>query len=145
VTRIARLRGYVVACRLPEPQGNASGFYDVRSSLIVELVGDNGVSGWGETWHSPQAAAGAIRESLAGAALGADASNLRALRQALYARRGYDRGGVTAMAISAIEMAACDLAARSRGCSVAALLGAALRDRVTPYAAGPSCRPGGDT
>jgi D-galactarolactone cycloisomerase len=139
---IAAINGYVVRCRLPEPQGNASGFYDTRESLVIELVGSNGVSGWGETWHSPGAAAELVRRVLAAAVLGADATEPRPLRSALLARRGYDRGGVASMAISAIEMAAWDLAARTAQRPIAALLGGALRRKVLAYAAGPYFKPG---
>jgi D-galactarolactone cycloisomerase len=142
--RIVRLRGFVVSHRLAEPQGNASGYYDLRSSLVVELEGENGVSGWGETWHSPQPCAALIRHGLGQAVLGADARNPRALVEALGRLRGYDRGGLTAMAISALEMAAYDLAARSEGRPIYALLGGSLRDRVGAYAAGPYFKPGGD-
>jgi D-galactarolactone cycloisomerase len=142
--RITALRGYVLAHRLPEPQGNASGYYDLRTSLVIELVGDRGYSGWGETWHSPLAAGAIIRESLAAAVLGADATRPRALLAAMMRRRGYDRGGITVMAASAIEMACWDLLARTERRPLHALLGGKLRDRVGVYAAGPYLKPGGD-
>jgi|SRR5688572_29634915 len=142
--RITALRGYVLAHRLPEPQGNASGYYDLRASLVVELVSDRGISGWGETWHSPLAAGAVIRETLAGAVLGADATRPRALLAAMLRRRGYDRGGITVMAASAIEMACWDLFARSEQRPLYALLGGKIRDRVGVYAAGPYLKPGGD-
>jgi D-galactarolactone cycloisomerase len=142
--RIVEIRGLHVACRLPEAQGNASGWYDTRGSLVIELRGSNGLSGWGETWHSPRAAAGTIRESLANAVLGCAASAPRSLRTELLARRGYDRAGVASMAISALEMACWDLAARSEQRSIASLLGGPVRTRVPAYAAGPYFKPGGD-
>jgi D-galactarolactone cycloisomerase len=142
--KIVGIRGYHVGCRLPEAQGNASGWYDQRASLIIELIGDNGLSGWGETWHSPGAAAGAIRENLAALVLGADACNRRALWAGLTSRLGYDRQGVSMMAISAIDMAVWDLVARSEGVSIADLLGGRLRDRCFVYASGPYFRPNGD-
>jgi D-galactarolactone cycloisomerase len=141
--KIIGIRGYHLGCRLPEAQGNASGWYDQRASLIIELIGDNGLSGWGETWHSPGAAAGAIRETFAPLVLGVDARNRRALWTSLAFRLGYDRQGVGMMAISAIDMALWDLIARSEGVSIAALLGGRLRDRVFVYASGPYFRPNG--
>jgi D-galactarolactone cycloisomerase len=142
--KIVEIRGYHLACRLPEPQGNANGWYDRRSSLVLELVSHAGLSGWGETWHSPLAAAGVIRESLAPCVLGADPRRPRALAAAMASQRQYDRGGISVMAASAIEMATWDLTARAQGCPVAALLGGALRERVPVYAAGPYFKPGGD-
>lgn len=142
--RIVRVRGFVVSHRLAEAQGNASGYYDLRSSFVIELEGENGVSGWGETWHSPRPCATLIRHGLGAAILGADAARPRALVAALSRLRGYDRAGLTSMAISAIEMAAFDLAARSSRVPIHACLGGALRSRVGAYAAGPYFKPGGD-
>ena len=59
-------------------------------------------------------------------------------------RRGYDRGGITVMAASAIEMACWDLLARTERRPLHALLGGKVRDRVGVYAAGPYLKPGGD-
>ena len=142
--RIEAIRGYVLAHRLAEPQGNASGYYDLRTSLVVELVGEQRMSGWGETWHSPQAAGAVIRDSLASAVLGADATRPRALLASMLRRRGYDRGGITAMAAGAIEMACWDLYARAVRQPLHAALGGKLRDRVGVYAAGPYLKPNGD-
>jgi hypothetical protein len=35
--KIAEIRLYLVECRLPEPQGNATRFIDRRGSLLVEV------------------------------------------------------------------------------------------------------------
>jgi L-alanine-DL-glutamate epimerase-like enolase superfamily enzyme len=49
----------------------------------------------------------------------------------------YDRRGASRMALSAIDMALIDLAARLRGESVARMLGGPVRRSVTAYASGP--------
>ena len=56
----------------------------------------------------------------------------------------YDRRGAAAMAISALDMALHDAAAREREMSIAAMLGGALRDRVMAYASGPFIRQDAD-
>ena len=57
---------------------------------------------------------------------------------------GYDRRGVTHMAMSAIDIAAWDAAARSANVPLATLLGGAVRDSVLAYVSGPFLKPGAD-
>ncbi len=49
--KIKTIRGYHVACRLPEPQGNSTGYFDSRSSLVVAVNLDNDITVCGETCH----------------------------------------------------------------------------------------------
>jgi D-galactarolactone cycloisomerase len=141
---IKTVRGYHVGCRLPEPQGNSTGYFDSRSSLVVAVTLNNGVTGWGETWQSSAAAAGFIREVLAPALIGRNAEAPQRLWHAMMEKVGYDRRGASVMAVSALDMALWDAAARSAGVPLSLLLGGALRERVRPYASGPFLKPGGD-
>lgn len=142
--KISRIAGYHIACRLPEPQGNSTGFFDSRSSLLVAVTLDNGRTGWGETWQSSAAAAGFIRETLAPMLLGADASAPQRLWRRMMERVGYDRRGASVMAVSALDMAIWDAFARSAGLPLSQAIGGALRDRVNAYASGPFLKPGDD-
>jgi len=60
----------------------------------------------------------------------------------MLATRGYDRRGASMMAISALDIALHDLAARSRGISVAELLGGSLHSQLLAYASGPFMKAG---
>jgi D-galactarolactone cycloisomerase len=142
--KVVEIRGHLVRCRLPEAQGNATGFYDQRSSLLVELVDESGTSGWGEAWHSPEAAAAIIRSSLGRVVLGQPAAEYGRLWDEMFARLGYDQRGGGLMALSALDMALWDLRARQLGIPLATLLGGARRSHAFAYAAGPYFRPGGD-
>lgn len=124
------------------PLGNARTFIRTREFLAVELLTDAGVRGWGEVFSSPWAAAALIRTALARLVLGQRPAEFGRIFAALTATLGYDRRGPAMMAISALDMALHDAAARERGVSVAALLGGALRDRVMAYASGPFIREG---
>ncbi len=140
---IREIRLHHLRAQLPEPLGNALTFFDKKETLLVELVSGDGLSGWGETWAMPEAAAAVIRAKLARHVLGQDPAATGRLHQAMTATAGYDRRGVTMMATAAIDIALHDLAAKARGISVAALLGGAVRDRVLAYASGPYLKPGG--
>lgn len=142
--KIVEIRGYQVGYGLPEPLANANGVLRRRSALIVEIVTDAGVSGWGETMASPEAAGAFMRARLVPLLLGQDPQRTGRLFHAMLATINYDQRGPAMMAISALDMALHDAAARERGVPVHALLGGALRSRVFAYASGPFMKEGGD-
>jgi len=142
--KIDRIRLHFVECRLPESQGNATAFFDRRGALLVEVRSDEGLSGWGETWHSPAAAWTIIETTLAPAVLGQDPFEYRRLWESMHERLGYERQGPGLMALSAVDMALWDLRGRALGQPIARLLGGPVRTRVPAYAGGPYLRPGRD-
>ncbi len=141
--RITALRLYRLSAPLTDSIGNALVFFDRRETLLVELVGTDGLSGWGESWSAPAAVAALIEDVFAMCVLGADPAATGRLWHELRRAAGHQRQGVAAMAIAALDIAAHDLAARAIGVPLHALLGGALRDRVTAYASGPFFRPDG--
>ena len=142
--RITRIRGFHLGYQLPEPLANSIVVFRRREALLVEVTTDDGLVGWGETVASPHAAAGFIRNRLAPLLLGQDPAHTGRLFHAMTATLGYDRRGAGMMAVSALDIALHDLAARARGVPVAALLGGALRDRLFAYASAPFMKEGGD-
>jgi D-galactarolactone cycloisomerase len=143
-SQIVRIDGYEVRCALPEIVGNSSRFFDHRSALIVAITTADGIAGWGETWAMPAAAGAVIRSGLGRAVLGQDAGAPRPVWDAMTRTLGYDRRGVSHMAMSAIDIAVWDAAARSANVPIAMLLGGALRDKVQAYVSGPFLKPGAD-
>ncbi|MDQ8730980.1 mandelate racemase/muconate lactonizing enzyme family protein [Bradyrhizobium sp. LHD-71] len=138
--KIIEIRGFDLSFLLKEPLGNALTFFRKREALLVQVVTDAGVSGWGEAGNSPHAAGTFIRTRLAGLVLGKSPADFGRHYQAMTSVLGYDRRGAGMMAISALDMALHDLAARMYGISVASLLGGAVRDRLFAYASGPFFR-----
>src|SRR5262245_16550207 len=86
--KIAAIRLHLVECRLPERQGSATRFIDRRDALLVEVRSDDGLGGWGETWHSPAAAWTIIETTLAPAILGQDPMEYQRLWAAMHVRLG---------------------------------------------------------
>jgi D-galactarolactone cycloisomerase len=142
--KITEIRGYHLSYPLKEPLGNALTFFRKRDALLVQIITDAGLSGWGEAGNSPDAAGAFIRARLARLVLGKSPADFGRHYQAMNAVLGYDRRGAGMMAISAVDMALHDLAARMYGISVAALLGGAVRDKLFAYASGPFFRQGTD-
>lgn len=141
--KITEIRGYHLRCTLGEPIGNAVTFFDSKEALLVEVVTDAGVAGWGEAWSSPITAAAYIRQRLAPLVLGQDPTATGRLWRLMAGTAGYDRRGSAMMATAAIDIALHDIAGKVRGVPISALLGGALRDRATAYASGPFMKPGG--
>src|SRR5262249_1953884 len=142
--KIDRIRLHFVECGLPEPQGTATAFIDRRGALLVEVRSDEGLSGWGETWHSPAAAWTIIETALAPAVLGQDPFEYRRLWEAMHECLGYERQGSGLMPLSAVDIALWDLRGRALGQPIARLLGGPVRTRVPAYAGGPYLKPGRD-
>ena len=142
--RIIRIDGFEVACRLREPIGNSRLTFDTRSSLLVRVTADSGASGWGETWAHVEMAAAQIRDVLGPPLLGADATAPRRAWHKAAAKLGYDRGGVSTMALGALDLALWDCAGHVAEKPVHALLGGKLRDAVPAYVSGPFMKPGSD-
>jgi D-galactarolactone cycloisomerase len=142
--KITEIRGFNLSFPLKEPLGNSLTFFRRRDALLVQIVTDSGLSGWGEAGNSPHAAGTFVRTRLARLVLGQSPADYGRHYQAMTAVLGYDRRGAGMMAISAIDLALHDLAARMYGVSVAALLGGAVRERLFVYASGPFFRQGAD-
>jgi len=132
-----------LSAELPETIGNALVFFTRRDTLMVEVVDASGLSGWGETWAAPAAAAAIIEAQLAPVVLNQDPEHLGRLWRTMCDAAGSDTQGTALGAVAALDMALHDLAARRRGVPLSTLLGGAARDRVPAYASGPFFKPDG--
>jgi L-alanine-DL-glutamate epimerase-like enolase superfamily enzyme len=100
---------------------------------VVRVESDAGVSGWGEAFCAPGLAE-TIRE-LAPLLEGRDARDVEPLVRRLHLATAHvSSGGTVYHAISGIEAALWDLAARSLGAPLWQLFGGRFRDRVRIYA-----------
>jgi len=113
----------------------ASATVEALDSTLIEIVADNGLSGWGETCpigpvyqpHHTLGARAALEEICPGL-VGADATSLRAMSALMDSRltgHGYAK--------AVLDIALLDLMGRHLGVSVGTLLGGALVDRVPSY------------
>jgi D-galactarolactone cycloisomerase len=140
--RIIRIDGFELCAKLSQTIGNSRQMFDRRGALLLRVVSDSGAVGWGESWAYPGAAAALVREHFAPELLGHDATLPRAGWQAMAARLGYDRRGISTMALGGLDVALWDLAGQIAGKPVHALLGGKLRSRIPAYVSGPFMKPG---
>ncbi|HSY21612.1 MAG TPA: enolase C-terminal domain-like protein [Polyangiaceae bacterium] len=132
--RIQSLRAR--AYRIPTDGPEADGTYEWSATVLVVVTATGGgQSGLGYT-YADRATAAVIEDSLAPVVVGACASRPREAHIAMgRAVRNLGRCGIGAMAISAVDMALWDLAARLHGIALVTLLGAA-RESVEVYGSG---------
>ncbi len=142
--KIKEIHGYHLSCDMPEPVGNSLMYFSRRDALLIRLVTDDGISGWGETASVNYPAAAMIRKNLAPSVLGQPAADINRIYQAMTQRSGVGQRHLSTIVGSAIDMALHDILARAQGISVAQLLGGALRKSAIAYASGPFMRPGAD-
>src|SRR5512139_2017132 len=124
--------------RIPHDAGVAS-FKQGASSIaavdivLVEVSTDSGLTGWGDAWGyvCPQTTSKAIDEMIAPQARGLevpDAAAIPAFMERIQRNLHlFGRYGITMFAISGLDIALWDLAARAQGVPLHKLLGAQKR------------------
>src|SRR6266852_2378889 len=134
--KIRDVKVYVLDAALAEPFAYSQAWYERRGACLVEIVGEDGNSGWGEAF-GPARLNAPIVEFYKPLLVGADALATEAIWEALYNRlRDHGQKGLAIEALSAVDIALWDLKARHLGVSVHRLLGGPLRDKVEAYATG---------
>jgi D-galactarolactone cycloisomerase len=139
--RIVAINNYVLQSALDQPFAYSQGWVTKRSATLVEVITDEGVSGWGEAFNQglepPQIAAAVIDHALKPLVLGASPLDVEVLWHKMYhATRDYGRKGSVMAAISALDIALWDIAGKCYGVPIYQLLGGAFRARVQAYATG---------
>ncbi|MGI9411782.1 MAG: mandelate racemase/muconate lactonizing enzyme family protein [Hyphomicrobiaceae bacterium] len=104
---------------------------------LVRLEAEGGTVGWGDgfAYVCRTATVAAIRDMVAPLVVGAEIDDIAAFNQHLQQRLHlHGRYGITMFAISAIDIALWDIAAKQAGVSLAQLLGGSSRKRLPAYA-----------
>lgn len=134
--KITDVRTYVLEAALREPFAYSQAWYERRGAMLVEIVGEDGNSGWGEAF-GPARLTEAIVQHYRPLLVGADALATEAIWQALYNMlRDHGQKGLPIEALSAVDIALWDLKGRHLGLAVHRLLGGPLRTSVQAYATG---------
>jgi L-alanine-DL-glutamate epimerase-like enolase superfamily enzyme len=114
-----------------------TGGWKALDFCLVRVETDAGITGWGEafSYSCRRPVAAAVNEMIAPIALGHDADDIAGLHAAIQKRLHiFGRFGITAFALSGLDIALWDIAGKAAGRSLAALLGGAKRERLECYA-----------
>jgi len=139
--KITDIRIHVLKSALAEPFAFSQGWVRQRCATIVEVLTDEGITGWGEAFaqglEPPEIAATVIDKALKPLVIGADPLDTEVLWHRMYhMTRVYGRKGSVVAGISAVDIALWDIAGKHHGVPIWKLLGGAFRTRVRPYATG---------
>ena len=119
-----------------------------RDSTVIEIVTDEGISGFGEALchlaQPAQIAQTVIETVLADLIRGANPMDTAVLWESMYAvTKDFGLKGAVINAISAVDIALHDIVGQAVGLPVYQLLGGAFRESIQAYATGFFRRPGG--
>lgn len=116
-----------------EAFAGAKGWHTARQALLVEIVTDDGLSGWGEAHGPPPVSRAVIEDLYKPRLLGRDPMAQAVICHDLGHAAGADW---VVAALSAVEIALWDLKGQALGLPVYALLGGPFRTQVRAYATG---------
>ena len=135
--KIECIRTHHLRHRLDEPFGFSQWTYDTRNALLVEILADGGIAGWGECYGPAEVSQAAVAGFYAPRLLGKDPAGIDVLWHEMWrASLDFARGGVMMGAMSGIDMALWDLKGKALGCSVSDLMGGRYHESVPCYATG---------
>jgi len=138
---ITDVKTHIISAPLEEPFQFSQGWVHKRSSLIVEVITREGLSGFGEClchgMQPPQIAAAFIDHCFRGRMIGRDIRDVEVIWEDLYnVSRPFGQQGAAVNALSGVDIALWDAMGRSLGQPVSRLLGGNFRTAVKAYATG---------
>jgi D-galactarolactone cycloisomerase len=134
--RIEVVRTHVLEAPLSEPFAWSFNATSVRGACLVEIVADDGTTGWGECYGPPRLNA-AIIAAFRPLLIGGDPLATDVHWLTLYNQfRDQGQKGLVVTALSGVDIALWDLKGKLLGAPVKQLLGGAFRSDVAAYATG---------
>jgi len=135
--KIDCIRTHHLRDTLAQPFGFSQWFYNTRNTLWVEIVADDGTTGWGECYGPAEVYQAAIASFYAPRLLQLDPLSTDFLWHNMWQwSLDFARGGIMMGAMSGIDMALWDLKGKALGLSVSELLGGRYRNELPCYATG---------
>ena len=139
--KIIDLKTYALSAKIDSPFYYAEGWVKCRNSLIIEIITDEGIIGWGEAMchgaQPPEITKTIIDSLLKPFLIGQDPFDVEVLWGKMYnATQPYGRRGLVINAISGLDIALWDCIGKYLGKPIYKLLGGAYRTEVEPYATG---------
>lgn len=132
---------HVLSKPIDEPFSFSQGWVSKRSTMITEIVTDEGVVGWGESLchglQPPEIAASFVEFCFKPLLIGKDPFDVEVLWEEMYnVTRPFGQAGAAVNAISGVDIALWDVIGRSLNKPISKLLGGNFRSEIVPYATG---------
>ena len=137
---ITDVKPHVISTPLTDPFSFSQGWVYSRSSVVVEITTDEGITGWGESLchglQPPEIAASFIEYKYKPMLLGRDPFDVEVLWEEMYNGTRPFGQGAAVNAISGVDIALWDVIGRTLNQPISKLLGGTFRQEVRPYATG---------
>ncbi|WP_373893811.1 mandelate racemase/muconate lactonizing enzyme family protein [Virgibacillus sp. CBA3643] len=132
---------HVLSKPIEEPFAFSQGWVSKRSTMITEIVTDEGIVGWGESLchglQPPEIAASFVEFCFKPLLLDKDPFDVEVLWESMYnTSRPFGQAGAAVNAISGIDIALWDVIGRSLNKPISKILGGNFRSEIIPYATG---------
>jgi D-galactarolactone cycloisomerase len=139
--KITDIKTYVLKTPLEEPFAFAMGWVRQRGTMIVEVITDEGVAGWGESLchglQPPEIAQTIVEAALKPILIGQDPFDVDVLWERMYnLTRPFGQKGAVPNAMASVDIAIWDCLGRALDKPVHKLLGGSYRSEIQPYATG---------
>ena len=143
--KITRITSHVLGYDLPESLGYSQQYYDKRTSHIVEVETDEGITGWGECFGAGNIAfanKGIVEKVIQPMVLGMQALDRDVIWHKVYnLMRDHGQKGMPLQALSGVDIALWDIAGKAAGLPIYKMIGGAHREKVEVYGYGMMLRP----
>ena len=143
--KITKITSHVLGYDLPETLGYSQQYYKKRTSHIVEVETDEGVTGWGECFGPGNIAfanKGIVEKVIQPIILGMQALDRDVIWHKVYnLMRDHGQKGMPLQALSGVDIALWDIAGKAANLPLYKMIGGAHRDKVEVYGYGMMLRP----
>ena len=133
---IERIEIRYLESKLQKPFGWSQRWTDLRSIIVIKIITNDGVIGWGETYGSPESIDDI--KSIASMVIGSNSKDFEViwnkLYRSLYQSHFFAKSGI--YAISAIDTALLDIAGKKANTSISEILGGRIHESIPVYATG---------
>ena len=135
--KVTQLITHILGYDYDRPWGSARVWFERQRAVLVEVLTDEGIVGWGASSAPPEVCRAAIDGVLAPLVVGRDPFDSEAIWSDVYHRvKTHGTRGVLIECLSAVDTALWDVKGKALGVPVHRLLGGRVRDRVPAYATG---------
>jgi len=138
--KILDVKTHIMEAELPKPFYWSQSVANKRGTLLVEVITDEGITGWGESFCAtmpPHVPAAVVEKALKEVVVGEDPFDTSVLWEKMYNHtRMYGQKGAVIEGIAGIDIALWDIKGKALNMPVYKLLGGAYRTEIQPYATG---------
>ena len=143
--KITRITSHVLGYDLPESLGYSQQYYNKRTSHLIEIETDEGITGWGECFGAGNIAfanKGIVEKVIQPMVLGMQALDRDVIWHKVYnLMRDHGQKGMPLQALSGVDIALWDIAGKVAGLPIYKMIGGAHRKKIEVYGYGMMLRP----